>query len=125
MPLLSSDEITAIRASVVSSGVFSELATIREYTITTSPSGGQIKTWRDKTSHISIPAYVSSREAQEQKTSMVIQTVLQTKIKLSGYYPLITNAMRVVCNSATYEITSVGADSQTLFTNLLVSVITP
>jgi len=56
---------------------------------------------------------------------MVIQTVMQTKIKLSGYYPLITNAMRVVCNSVTYEITSVGADSQTLFTTLIVSVISP
>lgn len=124
MPLLSADEIIQTRQAVAAAGVFSELATIQEYTTTTSQSGGQIKTWRDKAGHVSIPCYVSSREAQEQKSSLLIQTVLQTKIRLSGYYPLIQNAMRVVCNGITYEITSVGSDSQTLLTTLIVQKVT-
>jgi len=124
MPLLSADEIIQTRQAIVAAGVFSELATIREYTTTISPSGGQIKTWKDKTSHVSIPCSVSSREAQEQRANLVIQTTLQTKIKLSSYYPLIQTAMRAVCNGVTYEITSVGADSQTLFTTLMVQVVT-
>lgn len=125
MPILTSDEITQTRAAVLASGVFSELATIREYTTTTSPSGGQVKAWKDKTGHVSIPCFVSSRSTQEQKGTLVIQTVLQTKILLSGYYPNILELMRVVVNSITYEISSVGHDSQTVFTKLIVQKVTP
>lgn len=107
------------------SGVFSELATILEYSVTSSPSGGQIKTWTEKAGHKNIPCYVSSITRQEQKSTLVIQTVAQTSILLSGHYPSILEQMRVVCNGITYEITSIGGDSQTVFTKLLVQKVQP
>ena len=125
MPILTSDEITQTRAAVLASGVFSETATIREYTTTTSPSGGQVKTWKDMTGHTSIPCFVSSKASQEQKANLLIQTVMQTRVLLSGYYPNILELMRVVVGGITYEITSVGHDSQTVFTKLIVQKVTP
>lgn len=124
MPMLSAGDIVSIRQAVLGAGVFSETVTIQEYMTTTSASGGQIKAWKDKTSHVSIPAFVSSKTGQQQSKTFLVQTVIQTSILLSDYYPLIKETMRAIHSGTTYEITSVGQDSQTLFTKLIVQRVT-
>lgn len=106
------------------SSFYPATCTIQEYTVTgRNDYNEEILVWADKPGHVDIPCAVSPSGGQEVKRDNMTYVVSTHRIALRGYYPEITEEMRVVSGGQVYDILLVEHDSLRQTTRLLCEVV--
>lgn len=84
-------------------------------------SFGQLtSTWSNLASHIAIACRIAPNTGDERETREQAFTRVTHRIALRGYYPSITDQMRVVSGGINYDIERVEHDGQSESTYLMV-----
>lgn len=91
-------------------GVYPPTCAIEEATEGTNGDGEIIKTWSTLAGHAEIRCRVAPAGAGEEETPDQSYLKATHRIGLMGYYPSITEVMRVVVGSAIYDIERVEHD---------------
>ena len=102
-------------------GVFSDKTTVLAETVTTSPSGGKIKTYAPASGLTDIPSVFLSQKSRYGRNEGSNITVRSHRIKLNGNYPTIRVGMKVTCSNVEYRVDDVSFEGTGVFTTLDVS----
>ena len=104
---------------------FPETVTIQTPTETIDPVTGEVTTsWADYAGHVGLACAQGPSGGVEVKQSDQTYVVANWTIALRGYYPTITEKMRVMIDGTAYEILLVQNDSHAQKTRILTRKVT-
>ena len=103
---------------------FPSLCTIQEPTEVEDASGSIIEGWADFAGHVDLPCAHGPNKGREVKLADQTYVVSNYTLSLRGYYPTITEKMRIVVDGRAFDIMLVQTDSHGMTTRILTSEVT-
>jgi len=106
---------------------FPSLCTIQEPTEVEDDSGAIVAGWTDFAGHVDLPCSLGVNRmggGGEVKQTDQTYVVSNYTLSLRGYYPTITEKMRIVVDGRAFDIMLVQTDSHGVTTRILTSEVT-
>lgn len=103
---------------------YASTVTIQQSTPTPDSYGEEVESWTNLASHVDLRCRIAPQQqfSREQRNSAQLYAVHVWDIAIAGYYPTITEEMRAVVDSVSYDIELVQHDGNHETTHLQVRI---